>query len=138
MRTLAIAITLLLLAATGSSGAQTPTTVFKGRPSLKISEGGIERTPEQVPRDRAINLECVISQIGTSYYWASRENVPMARVDSGAFLTYVAANGAGYVRVAKPEAKAAAALMSGTEERFDYVEHTLIGLRSITYYGVRQ
>jgi len=137
MRTLAIAIT-ILLATISLSGAQASSTVFKGRPSLKISEGGIERTPEQLPRDRAVNLECVISQIGTSYYWASRENVPMVRVDSGAFITYVAANGAGYVRVVKPDAKAAAAVMSGTEERFDYVEHALIGLRSVTYYGVRQ
>ena len=138
MRALAIAITVLLFGTISSSGAQTPTTVFKGRPSLKISEGGIERTPEQLPRDRAINLECVISQIGTLYYWASRENVQMVRVDSGGFVTYVAANGAGYVRVVKPEAKAAAAQMSGTEERFDYVEHALVGLRSVTYYGVRQ
>jgi hypothetical protein len=138
MRKLAVTISILLLASTTSSGAQTPSTVFKGRPSLKISEGGIERTPEQVSRDRAINLECIISQIGTSYYWASRENVPMVRVDSGGFITYVAANGAGYVRVVKPEAKAAAALMSDTEERFDYVEHALIGLRSVTYYGIRQ
>jgi hypothetical protein len=138
MRTLLIATLVLLAAGAGSGAAQTPVTVFKGRPLLKISEGGVERTPEQVARDRAVNLECVISQIGDSFYWASRENVRMASVDAGAVFTYIALNGAGYVRVVKPDAKSAAALMSETEARFDYVEHALIGLRSVTYYGNRQ
>lgn len=138
MRTLLIATLMLAISAGGSGSAQTPVTVFKGRPSVKISEGGIERLPEPVTRDRAVNLECVISQIGDSFYWASRENVRLARVDGGAFITYVALNGAGYVRVIKPDAKSAAALMSETEARFDYVEHALVGLRSVAYYGHRQ
>ena len=134
-----ILITILALALSASGSAvQSPVTAFKGRPSMKVSEGGIERTPEQLAPDRANNLECVIRQMGPSYYWASRENVQLTRVDSGGFLTFVAANGTGYIRVVKPEAKAAAALMSPTEERFDYVEHVLIGLRSVTYYGARQ
>lgn len=114
---------------------QSATAVFKGRPSLKISEGGIERTPEQLTRDRAVNLDCVISQIGSKYYWASRENVELARIEGGAFITFVALNGAGYVRIIKPEQKTTASLMSASERDFDYVEHALIGLRSVTYYG---
>ncbi len=118
--------------------AQAPSTVFKGRPVVKISEGGTERTPSPVPPDSAVNLECVISQIGNSYYWASRENTPMTRIDAGAFTTYLATNGAGYVRVINAEAKNAAALMGDAEAKFDYVEHALIGLRSVTYYGLRR
>jgi hypothetical protein len=113
-------------------------TVFKGRPALKISEGGTERTPESVPRDRAVNLECIISKIGEDYYWASRENTRMVRVESGAFITFIAINGSGYVRVVAPGMKLSAALMSEAESKFDYVEHILIGLRSVTYYGVAQ
>jgi hypothetical protein len=137
MRTL-VATLVLVLGVAGIGSAQTPITVFKGRPAVKISEGGIERVPESLARDRAINLECVISQIGDAFYWSSRENVPMARIDSGGFVTYVALTGAGYVRVVKPDAKAAAALMSDTEAQFDYVEHAVLGLRSVTYYGNRQ
>ena len=131
--------TAVAIALCGLTGAAQPAaTAFKGRPSIKVSEGGIERLPEQLPRERAVNLECVISQIGDNYYWASRENVEMARVESGAFITYVALNGSGYVRTVSPESKKAASLMSPTEEQFDYVEHALIGLRSVTYYGRRQ
>jgi len=35
-----------------------------------------------------------------------------------------------------PDFKDAASLMSETEAQYDYVEHLLIGLRSVTYYGV--
>ena len=52
-------------------------------------------------------------------------------------MTYIAANGSGYVRVIKPAMKAAASLLGGASERYDYVEHLLIGLDSVTYYGVR-
>ncbi len=118
--------------------AQEPQTVFRGRPLVKISEGGLSRTPETVSREKAVNLECVISQIGDHYYWASRENAEVVPVESGAFLTYVALNGSGYVRVIVPDLAGAAALMSPAEAKFDYVEHLLIGLGSVTYYGKRR
>jgi hypothetical protein len=126
----------LLFVLVSVSGSAQSTTAFKGRPIMKISEGGTERNVETVPRDRAINLECVISKIGENYYWASRENKQMVRVDlGGAFVTFVAIDGGGYVRIVKPEMKSAASLMGDTETKFDYVEHLLSGLKSVTYYG---
>jgi hypothetical protein len=133
-----VALSLVIAASALSLNAQTPTTIFKGRPAVKISEGGTERAPETLGREQAVNLECVVSQIGSDYYWASRENTPLVRIDGGAFTTFIAANGAGYIRIIKPEAKSAAALMGGAEKQYDYVEHALVGLRSVTYYGSRQ
>jgi hypothetical protein len=137
---LALGLLLTLSPASGSvaSSTQTPMTIFKGRPSFKVSEGGLERRPERITQERAINLDCVISRIGDSYYWASRQNAQFEPVDTGAFTTFLALNGSGYVRFIKPESKAAASIMSPTEETFDYVEHVVIGLRSVTYYGSRQ
>jgi hypothetical protein len=129
---------LVLCATAASAQPKAPVTAFVGRPILKISEGGVERTPESIPASDARDLECVISKIGDDYFWASRRNVPLVEIDSGAFITYVAANGAGYIRVLKQSSKAVASEMSATEARFDYVEHALVGLRSITYYGTRQ
>lgn len=62
----------------------------------------------------------------------------MLRKESGAFITFVAVDGSGYVRIISPEMKDAASLMAETELKFDYAEHLLIGLRSVTYYGVSQ
>jgi hypothetical protein len=137
MGTLLRTVGLVMALAMAFPGYGQSRTVFAGIPSLKISEGGVERTPETtMTRTQAANLHCVISQIGEDYYWASRENKPMVRIDSGgAYITFLAVDGAGYVRIVKPELKKAAALASETEERFDYVEHLLSGLRSVTYYG---
>jgi hypothetical protein len=113
-------------------------TVFKGQPTVKISEGGVSRLPEQLSHNQSANLECVISEIGGRYYWASRENKELLQTDGGAFITFVARDGSGAIRIIKPGLKTAASLMSDTEAKFDYVEHLLIGLRSVTYYGVAQ
>ena len=111
------------------------TTVFSGTPMVKISEAGVERIPVALRRADAVNLGCVISRIGDQYYWASRENKSMVRIDGGAFITFLAADGAGYVRVIAPGMKGTVSMMAETEKQFDYVEHLLIGLGSVTYYG---
>ena len=86
----------------------------------------------------AINLRCVVSEVGGRYYWATRQNKELIRRSAGAFITYSAIDGSGYVRVIDPAFKATVALVSPTESRFDYVEHLLIGLRTVTYYGKAQ
>jgi hypothetical protein len=48
-------------------------TVFSGMPTIKISEGGIERFPEKLERKNAVNLKCVISKIGEKYYCKQRK-----------------------------------------------------------------
>ena len=120
----ALGLTLALGASVGqgaaASGQQQPITVFKGTPQFKISEGGIERVPEALSRQVAANLAVVISKIGDDYYWASRDNTPLVEVDgAGAYVTYIAANGSGYVQVIRPEMKAAAGLLGGSSERYD-------------------
>lgn len=125
-----------LLLLTPSSYAQSET-IFSGTPAIKISEGGIKRLPENLSQKDFGNLKCIISKIGDKYYWASRENTEMVRRESGAFVTFIAINGSGYVRIILPNMKEATSLMEKTEDIFDYVEHLLIGLRSVTYYGTQ-
>jgi hypothetical protein len=130
-------ITVFILIIAAAVHAQS-TMVFKGLPTVKISEGGVSRVPENITRDMAENLKCIVSKIGGSYYWASRENVKLLRIDSGAFSTFIAENGSGYIRLVNPDLKDAASLMSETEAKYDYVEHLLIGLPSVTYYGIHE
>lgn len=121
---------------TSTEGANT---IFIGFPKKKVSEGGLDRVVEDLSRKKAVNFRCVISKIEDKYYWASRENVEMVKIErAGAFITFLAVNGSGYVRVIKPELKEAASLMSKTEESFDYVEHLTIGLRSMNYWGEKE
>lgn len=128
-------LALLLSIPQDDATAMQATTVFKGIPTIKISEGGTERLAEALPRDKAVNLECVISKIGDNYYWASRDNKRMVRTEAGYFITFLALDGAGYVKAIAPGMKKAVSVMGDTESKFDYVEHLLIGLKSVTYYG---
>lgn len=113
--------------------------VFTGVPEIKISEGGISRVPENLTKDKAIKFKCTITQIDDKYYWTSRENIELVTITSGAFITFWAINGSGYVRIVSPEMKEEVrkigAMTGDPEEKYDYVEHVLLGLKSVTYYG---
>ena len=124
----------ILIALTIAAQAQSIT--FAGSPSVKITEGGLERSAEKLDRAAASAVACVIKEKDGKFYWETRGNKPMLKIDSNAFIIYVAVDGSGYVRVLKPELKQAAATMSATEKNYDYVEHMLLGLRTVTYYGV--
>lgn len=133
---LAVSLALPLTWFTPPSFAQART-VFTGLPAQKISESGLDRRVDPVPRDATVNLRCVVSEIGGKFYWASRDNKELIRLRSGAFTTFVAVDGSGYIRIIDP-AQRPLLTMSATEAKFDYVEHLLFGLRSVTYHGSGQ
>ena len=110
-------------------------TVFHGRPSVKIQEDGVDRAVEKVSSEKAAGFECVISRIGDTYYWASRENRAMRRLEGPGYITYLAMDGSGYVKIVKADVKATVGLVKLAEAAFDYVEHMPFGLTTITYYG---
>ena len=116
--------------------AQAQSTTFTGLPTVKITESGVERSAEKLDRATASTLFCVINEKDGKFYWETRGNKPLLKIDSNEFVIYVAVDGSGYVRVLKPEFKKAAASISATEKNYDYVEHMLLGLRTITYYGI--
>ncbi|MAF20303.1 MAG: hypothetical protein CMI55_01335 [Parcubacteria group bacterium] len=123
---------LLLLA---SSAFAKEEVVFTGIPTIKISEGGSSRIPEKIANAKSIEYKCTITMIGDKYYWATRENVELVSISSGAYITFLAINGSGYIRIIQPGMKEVVAQMDVTEKEYDYVEHMLIGLKSVTYYG---
>ena len=116
--------------------AQAQSTTFTGLPLVKITEGGVERSAEKLDKAAASAVASVIKEKDGKFYWESRGNKPLLKIDSNAFVIFLAVDGSGYVRVLKPEFKQAAASISATEKNYDYVEHLLLGLRTITYYGI--
>ena len=109
--------------------------IFSGVPVLRISEGGVDRVVENIKEEKAFEFKCVITKIGNKYFWSTRNNVELIPMQSGAFLTFVATSGAGYVRIIMSGLKDAAALTDETARQYDYVEHMLTGLKSVTYFG---
>ena len=136
-RLAAAACLLLTLVALADAQAQSKT-IFVGTPQVKVSEAGVARVADEVPPAKASSLLCVIVFSGNKYYWASRDNKEMARNWSGAYITYTAIDGSGYVRTVAPGSKRDVSALSETGARFDYVEHLMLGLQTLTYFGVER
>ncbi|MDP6580003.1 MAG: hypothetical protein QF681_05040 [Vicinamibacterales bacterium] len=132
-----LVLTLLVAAVAAPLAAAQPTTVFHGRPGLKISEGGMERVPTMLNEAIGATLEVVITEENGRYFWASRQNTEMGAVSNSAFTTFIALNGSGYVRVKSENIAETGFRVTPTEQRFDYVEHIPLGLNSVIYYGNR-
>ena len=110
-------------------------TVFRGMPEVRTLLASSGATANEIASKDRGGYEAVVSRIGDRYYWASRENRELLRYETPGFVTYFAVDGSGFVRVQRPNAKALNALMSETEQRYDYTEQLLTGLRTIVYYG---
>jgi hypothetical protein len=110
---------------------------FEGVPSVKVEvyEGAAQT--QAVPSARAREFSVRIVRSGNTYLWASRNNVPLVKQESGAYVTYVATTGAGYVRVLSPSMRNALAAIAPErrEKEFVYVEHMVNQLGSVTYFG---
>ena len=115
--------------------ANAQTMVFIGTPNLKILESGLERSLEKIEKSKELTVACVVREVDGKFYWESRGNKQLLKIDNGTFVIYSAIDGSGYIRVIKPSMKNSVSVMSSTEANFDYVEHLLLGLRSVTYYG---
>lgn len=110
---------------------------FEGTPSVAVEMlEGATRTVE-VASSRVPELKVKIVQEGGKYIWASRDNRPMYKTESGAYITYTATNGAGYVRVLNPMMRNAleSLPLEQRAKEFVYMEHLVNRLGSITYFG---
>ena len=103
--------------------------VFSGTPKMKVSTDGTQASTEKISGKKASEFRCTISKIGDKYYWTTRENLEMIPSASGIYITFMASNGAGYVKIVNPEFREFE--LSGHH----YVEHLILGLSTINYYG---
>jgi hypothetical protein len=110
---------------------------FEGTPSVKVVL--LEGMPQSAPVAglEATELRVVIVRVGDKYFWRSRDNVPLMKTVSGSYITYLALNGAGYIRVLTPEMRKLRQQLPAAEREKEYVymEHLINQLRSVTYLG---
>lgn len=101
--------------------------VFRGTPSVRLFATFDSETREKLDAESAAKNECVIVAKGKKYYWASRDNGVMNRIDAPQYTYFVHTGGAGYVKVytgaRKPDAPV------------EYVESLTQGFEVITYWG---
>ena len=77
-------------------------TEFEGRPAVKVELGDGKSSTAPISAQEAKEYRVVITREGDRYFWASRNNLPLSKHESGGYVTYVAQSGAGYIRVLAP------------------------------------
>lgn len=75
----------------------------------------------------------LIVKRGDRYYWASREDRELVRIQSGVFNLYIDPRGGGYVKVLDQRFMAPDYLYEGAP--IQYYEHLTMGLGTFTYWG---
>ena len=125
------AIALILIASIAEADTRI---VFSGLPSVRATDAGIGREAKPLASKEAKQFEVIVTEDGGKYYWASRENKPLMRIENEQFITFVAPGGEGYIKIAKPET--VKMLRAGIQEySFTYIEHMTAGLTTYTYFG---
>lgn len=107
--------------------------VFEGKPYVSVTVSGDSPIVKKLSKSEALEYKCRIVKIKDKFYWASRENVELRRVESGIYVIFQQVGGVGYVKILPAENKKF--LFIEDENYADYVEHISNHLSSTTYYG---
>ena len=105
--------------------------VLDGVALVRISETGSNRIVETLEAE----VTSVVQKIGDRYLWTTRDNTELRRYDHGTFITYVAEDGSGYIRVFDQDMRTMFDGLNELDGVFDYLEHFPLGLTTVTYYG---
>jgi len=108
--------------------------VLDGVALVRISETGSNRIVETLEEEVA-EVTSVVQKIGDRYLWTTRDNTELRRYDHGTFITYVAEDGSGYIRVFDQDMRTMFDGLNELDGVFDYLEHFPLGLTTVTYYG---
>jgi len=123
--------------ACGATQALSAQLEFLGEPVTQIEISNGASSSSAIPPSEAKEHRAVITRDGDQYFWASRGKIPMTRLESGGYVTYVAVTGRGYVRTLSPAGLDAFYRLSpeARAKEFTYTEHLVNKLGSITYFG---
>jgi hypothetical protein len=128
--------TLIFLVASFHAVAQEDI-VFSGLPSKVIERTAIDSHSRSVSGIESNSAAVRIVKVDDRYFWANRNNTEMRRIEDGIYITFWAMDGSGYVRTLNETAREVFQSRARDDQvgQTMYVEHILIGLESITYYG---
>lgn len=111
--------------------------IFEGYPVTKFETNGIESAEHVLGSSDGMEYKVQITKQGDNFYWATRGNVQLHPVISGVYVTYIAINGAGYVRTYSEQMMRLYNSLPETQKQTEltYMEHLTHQIGTITYYG---
>ena len=119
--------------------AQDHRVVFEGRPLHKVESSFTQTETFDLGPDASFEYSVRIVERSGQFYWASRGMKRLVRHEAGAYITFHAVDGSGYVRIGIPMMMDLRDQLPADARRREigYTEHLLAGFTSITYYGNR-
>ena len=122
---------LVLLLCTAAAFSQS-IVIFRGIPSVRVVSTPERDDREKLEGEAAQKAECVIVERGKNkYFWQSRNNTPLHRVDTAQFTYFLHTEGLGYVKVFTGQ-------RSANPSTAEYLESFTRGLEVTTYWGIVQ
>ena len=111
--------------------------IFEGYPVIKFETNGIESAEHVLGSSDGMEYKVQITKQGEKFYWATRGNAQLHPVISGVYVTYIAVNGAGYVRTYSEQMMRLYNSLPETQKQTEltYMEHLTHQIGTITYYG---
>ncbi|NIT12956.1 MAG: hypothetical protein GTN99_01530 [Candidatus Dadabacteria bacterium] len=111
--------------------------VFEGYPTKKVEVTEQASDTYELSNSQSSEYKVIIMREGDKYYWSTRNNIQLVPTRSGIYITFIAVNGAGYVRTLEEELQELFKMMPEEEQKkqYLYIEHLIHQLGSITYYG---
>jgi len=113
--------------------------VFEGRPIKAVEMTFAAVYERELNADESFQYQIRIVERAGRYFWASRQMKEVVRSESGAYVTYHAMDGSGYVRTGNAGLLDLRDMLSEEmrQTEIGYVEHLLQQFTSITYFGNR-
>ena len=111
--------------------------IFEGYPVIKFETNGIESVEHVLGSADGMEYKVQITKQGDKFYWATRGNVQLHPTISGVYVTYLAVNGAGYVRTYNEQMMRLYNSLPESQKQTEltYMEHLTHQIGTITYYG---
>ena len=111
--------------------------IFEGYPVIKFETNGIESAEHVLGSSDGMEYKVQITKQGEKFYWATRGNAQLHPVISGVYVTYIAINGAGYVRTYSEQMMRLYNSLPEIQKQTEltYMEHLTHQIGTITYYG---
>ena len=111
--------------------------IFHGIPSKRIERTADFSRSEIITGIESQSSAVRITKVGDKYFWASRDGIELQHYTDGIYVTYFAVDGSGYIRTLSDTVRNVYQKQSDDTQvgQAMYVEHVIIGLESITFYG---
>ena len=111
--------------------------VFEGYPSTRSDIREALNLTYELSDDKAPMFKVVIEREGDKYYWRTNNDYQLVPIKSEKYVTYLALNGSGYIRILSDAMREKFRIQPDSEkdDNYIYMEHKVYKMGANIFYG---